>query len=83
MNSFPISGLHIYVNTVGPDTLDQYGVFYSQRLNGPYYRWTYEERLGRWSGHRLPSNLLPDALQNGYQRVPQTLWVQLREHYVY
>ena len=83
MNSFFIPGLHIYVNTVGPKLLNNHRIFYSQRLSGPYYRWTYEEHLERWSGHRLALAVVPNTLRNASKRVPRALWLQLREHYVY
>ena len=81
MSGLQISGLLVYVETTGPGTCGDYGIFYSRRLGGPYYRWRYEERLGRWAGYRLAPFVVPRALHLVCKSVPTALLVQLSEHY--
>jgi len=78
-----MTGLRIFIT---PDTRGQgkNNVFYSQRSNGPIYRWHYEEHLERWCVVRV------DALASSskelcaarWHSVPQGLKAQLSEHYV-
>jgi hypothetical protein len=79
-----MNGLRIYVNLVSPDMLAGDTVFYSRRADGPYYRWCYEENLGRWRGSRMhASDLAPRELSLAtWKGVPSELKTKLREHYV-
>jgi hypothetical protein len=59
-------------------------IFYSQRSNGPMYRWHYEEHAGRWHVARLGNADLTshDLCNASWQSVPQGLKAQLSEHYI-
>jgi hypothetical protein len=81
MTGLQILGLQVYVETTGPGARGDNGTFYSRRLRGPYYRWMYEERLGRWAGYRLTPYVVPRALRHANASVPTALLIQLNEHY--
>ena len=75
--------LHVYINPSDADALVGRGVFYSRRSDGPYYRWRYEEKLGRWRFSRVhPSRLTlrTFCLASG-KAVPAALQAKLDEHY--
>lgn len=76
--------LRVYIN---PETAPASGaqkVFYSRRGGGPYYRWRFEEELGRWHGSRVHP-LIP-ALKAlcvaNWKIVPPALQERLDEHYL-
>ena len=78
-----MNGLRIFIN---PDTRGQGkdSVFYSQRSNGPIYRWHYEEFLDRWHVvrvHALASSS-KELCAARWDSVPPGLKAQLSEHYV-
>jgi len=79
-----ISGLRIYVKGVSPGIMFEDTVFYSRRADGPYYRWSYETKVGQWSGSRMNvSDLSPRELCLAkWTGVPQALRTSLAEHYV-
>jgi hypothetical protein len=88
-----LSGLRLYVMTStidlardtiieGDDTkFDR--VFYSRRGNGPIYRWLYQEILANWRPSRMQSmDFDAHKLSNAsWKSVPETLQVQLGQHY--
>lgn len=58
--------------------------FYSRRAGGPFYRWRFEEELGRWRGsrvHPLMPALKALCLAN-WKIVPPALQERLDEHYL-
>ena len=59
-------------------------VFYSQRSNGPIYRWHYEKQLARWHVARVDTSrwILHEFCTTSWQSVPKDLKAQLNEHYV-
>ena len=59
-------------------------VFYSQRSQGPIYRWHYEERLDRWRVVRVDvSDWSPHEFSAAtWHSVPQELKTRLSEHYL-
>ncbi len=62
------------------------GVFYSQRVGGPHYRWWIDEkRPGRWLFARLhPAEWNPKALFHlGEKDMPAALQARLAEHYMW
>jgi hypothetical protein len=79
-----MNGLRVYVNPVGTDTLNEHGVFYSRRADGPYYRWRYEEEFGRWRGSRvhLSDLTLRELCIASWKAVPRALQARLGEHYL-
>ena len=81
MTGHQILGLQVYVETTGSGTRGGYGICYSRRLGGPYYRWVSEERLGRWGGYRRAPYAVPRALRLANTSVPTALSAQLNEHY--
>ena len=76
--------LRVYINSSGRETPGEQEVFYSRRLDGPYYRWRYEETLGRWHFSRVhPSRFMLRALCTAsWNTVPMTLQTRLDEHYL-
>ena len=75
--------LHVYINLTDAEALGERGVFYSRRSDGPYYRWRYEETLGRWRFSRVhPSRLTLRAFcVASWKAVPVALRAKLDEHY--
>ena len=59
-------------------------VFYSRRYNGPYYRWSYEQKLQGWRSVRVQAAELPHLILSVslWKDVPVSLRNSLREHYV-
>jgi hypothetical protein len=77
-----MNGLKVYINS--ERATFEPSVFYSRREDGPYYRWRFEERQGRWHFARAhPSEVLPKALcVASWRDVPAALQVRLDEHYL-
>lgn len=76
--------LRVYVNPVSPGGRSQGETFYSQRADGPYYRWVCAEGSGGWrysrvSLDRLELNVLCVAR---WDAVPPALRDRLGEHYL-
>ena len=76
--------LRVYINPSGTDALGEHAMFYSRRADGPYYRWFYEDELGRWRASRvhLPRLTLRVLCVARWRAVPTTLRVRLSEHYL-
>jgi hypothetical protein len=77
-----MNGLRIFIR---PDKgLIEDNVFYSQRSNGPIYRWHYEKHLAKWYVARVdPSNWNSHQLSTArWQSLPHELKAQLSEHYL-
>src|SRR5918911_4006356 len=76
-----MNGLRIYVNPMGTKMPGECSVFYSRRADGPYYRWRYEDTLGRWRVSRVhPSGLVLKALcMTSWKTVPTALQARLGE----
>ena len=79
-----MNGVRIYINAVRRETPPEDPVFYSRRAHGPYYRWSYEQRLAKWQGSRMPpSNLTSKELEvTTWKGVPAELKDKLHEHYL-
>jgi len=76
--------LRVYINPAGAGVRGQGETFYSQRADGPYYRWVCAEGSGRWrysrvSLDRLELNVLCVAR---WEAVPPALRDRLGEHYL-
>jgi hypothetical protein len=76
--------LRVYIAPVGSEARSHDATFYSQRADGPYYRWVYAEGSGRWrysrvSLDRIELNVLSVAR---WDAVPATLRDRLGEHYL-
>jgi hypothetical protein len=77
-----MKGLRIFVRPdKGPMEDD---VFYSQRSDGPIYRWHYEKHLARWRVVRVDTSHWNshELCTAPWQCVPQELKALLSEHYV-
>jgi hypothetical protein len=59
-------------------------VFYSRRYDGPYYRWSYEQKPQGWRCVRVLAAELPHLTLcvSPWKDVPGSLRNSLREHYV-
>jgi hypothetical protein len=75
-------GLRVYINTVGTDIQSKYGVFYSRRDGGPFYRWHYVEEKSRWCCSRVRLDLVPNSLRMAQKSVPTSLRTELMAHYL-
>jgi hypothetical protein len=78
-----MNGLRVYINPRVAETCGGFGVFYSRRENGPYYRWAYEEKRKVWRVSRVqPSDFSPKMLSNAnWKGVPAALQKSMIEHY--
>lgn len=78
-----INGLRVYVNPQVTETRGGFGVFYSRRENGPYYRWVYEENVSRWRVARVqPSDFSSRTFSTAnWKGVPASLQKRMVEHY--
>jgi hypothetical protein len=78
-----INGLRVYVNPQVTETRGGFGVFYSRRENGPYYRWVYEEKVSRWRVARVqPSDFSSRTFSTAnWKGVPASLQKRMVEHY--
>ena len=76
--------LRIYTSVEGTDTLFGDEEFYSRRAGGPYYRWFYEKKFGRWHFSRVhPSVSMLKALRvANLKDTPTALQTKLDEHYL-
>jgi hypothetical protein len=78
-----VNGLRLYIRAENTKSLGN-NVFYSQRSNGPIYRWRFEEELGHWRVARMHTSDLnsQDLCAANWKSVPQKLQAQLGEHYL-
>ena len=76
--------LRIYINSISADAQEIGVTFYSQRADGPVYRWLYEEKAGRWcfSRVRLSRFELRVLCIANWCAVPTSLRTRLDEHYL-
>lgn len=79
---FHMHGVRIYAGAVNTGAPDQHEVFYSQRGEGPFYRWHYEEKMSRWCAFRVPSVAVPKSLRTVHKGVPAELRAELLGHYL-
>ena len=78
-----MNGLRVFINTESMGMPGKDWVFYSRREDGPYYRWRYEEKIGRWCVSRVHHGLVPKALCiTAWATVPTSLRAMLSEHYL-
>ena len=78
-----MNGLRVYINPQVKETCGGFGVFYSRRENGPYYRWAFEDTAKLWRVSRVSlSDFSPKALSNAnWKGVPAALQKSMVEHY--
>jgi hypothetical protein len=59
-------------------------VFYSRRYSGPYYRWSFEQRVQGWRSVRVQAEELPHLIlaASPWKDVPCSLRKSLAAHYV-
>lgn len=76
-----INGLRIYTSLVNGEVRHDLEVFYSRRDNGPFYRWSYEEK--RWLAARVSSADFSPKMLNArsWKVVPAALQRSIVEHY--
>lgn len=79
-----MNGLRMYTRAMNADSSGGGLVFYSRRGSGPYYRWSYEEKLGAWCSARMHADdlSLEELCAASWKGVPPTLQVRLGEHYL-
>ncbi len=78
-----MNGLRVYINPEVTEKSGGYGVFYSRRESGPYYRWRYEEKVSSWRGARVQSSDFSPRLLSttNWKVVPAALQKSMIEHY--
>jgi hypothetical protein len=78
-----MNGLRMFIRPDQQGRVEN-NVFYSQRSNGPMYRWDFEDHLGRWHVSRVGTSDLSshELCTARWHSVPQELRAQLNEHYV-
>lgn len=76
--------LRIYVDPLSAGAHGESTTFYSQRADGPYYRWLYEGECRRWRFSRVrPSKPTLRVLRvAGWNAVPPSLRAELGDHYL-
>ena len=79
-----MKGLRVYVNLKRPDPFGVGTIFYTRLAGGPYYRWQYEPRHGRWLTSRmhLCDLSLSELVSAPWKGIPAALKRTLDEHYV-
>src|SRR6185503_10703613 len=79
----PMNGLRVYVNGASAETRGGCPIFYSRREDGPYYRWSYDERAAEWQvGRVLRSGVSSKMLAPAtWKTVPERLQRSIVEHY--
>jgi hypothetical protein len=78
-----VNGLRIFVDSRAEELVGGFGVFYSRRDTGPYYRWAFAEKDSRWRVSRVtPTDFSPKILSNAnWKGVPAALKRSMVEHY--
>ncbi len=78
-----MNGLRVYVDRKVTGVGDSDLVFYSRRSLGPYYRWSYEDRLEQWRVARMHSCDFSskELCTSRWRTVPSLLQVRLKVHY--
>ncbi len=76
--------LRVYFNPESAHSNGGQRVFYSRREGGPFYRWLFEEELGRWRSSRVHPHLptLKTLCVANWKIVPPALQERLDEHYL-
>lgn len=79
-----MKGLRVYINPAGGREPCEHGIFYSRRSDGPYYRWRYEEEIGKWRGSRVLLSDLPikELCPASWKAVPTELQASLVEYFM-
>ncbi len=78
-----VNGVRIYTVTTAIVSSGN-AVFYSRRGDGPYYRWLFEETVGRWRAARvIDAAFIRQTLSLAtWKTVPEALQTRLGEHYL-
>lgn len=76
--------LRVYVEPLSAGAHGADATFYSQRADGPVYRWLYEEEAERWrfSRVRMSKFDVRALCIADWRAVPATLRARLGEHYL-
>jgi hypothetical protein len=59
-------------------------VFYSRRSDGPYYRWSYEQKQQQWRCARVHASDLPAGhlSASSWKNIPPALQGSVVDHYL-
>jgi hypothetical protein len=79
-----LNGLRMFILDGRVVPSDGSEVFYSRRSDGPYYRWSYEQKLEQWRSVRVHADELPylTLAASRWKNVPRSLQRSLVEHYL-
>lgn len=78
-----MNGLRMYTNGDSTEVRGGCPVFYSRREDGPYYRWSYNEKASAWQvGRVLRSGVSSKVLAPAtWKTIPTRLQRSVIEHY--
>jgi hypothetical protein len=78
-----MNGLRVYINGASDETRGGSPVFYCRREDGPYYRWSYDDRESEWQvGRGLRSGVSRKMLSlTTWRAIPVGLQRSIVEHY--
>jgi hypothetical protein len=78
-----MNGLRMYTNGESTEVRGGCPVFYSRREDGPYYRWSYNEKVSAWQvGRVLRSGVSSKVLAPAtWKTIPTRLQRSVIEHY--
>jgi len=79
-----MNGLRIYTNLLTSKLECEDSIFFSRRADGPFYRWSYEEKLGQWHYSRVKTaQMSPSELSlASWKGLPPALQARLIGHYL-
>jgi hypothetical protein len=79
-----VNGLHLFIANRGTNITANIPVFYSRRYDGPYYRWSYDERMKQWRPSRMHAIQLQELTLcvSKLEQCPVSLKKSLAEHYL-
>jgi len=77
-----MNGLRVFTNGNVVETCGGCPVFYSRRADGPYYRWSYDERSSVWAAGRVLQSVSAKTLAPAtWKGVPARLQKSIVDHY--
>jgi len=78
-----MNGLRVYTNLEVTESQGGYPVFYSRCQDGPYYRWSYNDKSRAWQVSRVHQAVLSQRMLSttALKTIPAPLKISLADHY--
>lgn len=78
-----MNGLRVYTNGATVEARSDGPIFYSRRDDGPYYRWSFDDKVRQWRvGRVLKSGVSAKTLSPApWKVIPIALQKSMAEHY--